>query len=462
MWTILFRIFILFVHMNYIISLIAFPFKISESQDKSFEIRNDLHSETYLGDSKQLTDLFYYTEEHLYFIDQESCKGKNFFIKNFSEYDKSHYSIDLYEGEKAYEIKETIYLYKDLNLSIIEKIDDFPFLIKESTLKYYDKGCVLLGILYRTDNQTRKINFLEKLKERELINNYVWTFKYTNENEGFFIIGEEPHKYDPDNYNESNYLITKPIVGKHIYGWLFTLEKVYIGESLFPKSINGRISFSNNYILSDELYNQTIYKQYFKEYSDKKICFYKSVSFGHSYYYCEKDKFTFQDMKKFPTLKMLNLQLEMNFTFTGEELFYEGKDYYYFKINFMKDSQGGWILGQLFLRKYQLAFDNDGKTIGYYNNFRIPNKDEEEEKGERNLIDSNYKIYLYILIPLTVIVLAAIIFVLTKLECCNKKRKKKVNELIDEDNEDYFNINSDNKGSKENNEEDRKLYKSSE
>ena len=60
------------------------------------------------------------------------------------------------------------------------------------------------------------------------------------------------------------------------------------------------------------------------------------------------------------------------------------------------------------------------------------------------------------------VVLAAIIFVLIKLDICGKKRKKLVNELDDEDNEDYFNINSDKNQNKETNEEDRKLYKSSE
>ena len=102
-------ILIFFVNINYIVSLIVFPFKISESQDKSFQIKNDLHSETYLGDSKQLTDLFFFSDDHLYFIDddKERCKGQNFFIKNFSEYNTSHYTIDIGDDydEKAVEIK---------------------------------------------------------------------------------------------------------------------------------------------------------------------------------------------------------------------------------------------------------------------------------------------------------------------------------------------------------------------
>lgn len=466
MWRIIFRILILFVYMNYIFPLIVFPFKISESKDKSYEIKNDLHSTIYLGDSEQLTDLFFYSEEHLYFIDDESCKGENFFTKNFSQYNKSRYIIELEEGEQAYEISETIYLYKDLELSKKEKIENFPFLIKTTTFERSNKGCFLLGILYRTNKEERKINFLEQLKIRNLIADYTWTFKYKNDKEGLFIIGGEPHTYDPDNYNSSNYLVTKPQIDIHSYGWKLLFDKIYSGEDQVQNQINTRLSFSNNYILSDQLYNKTILKQFFNEYIQKEICHFKYKSIGHCYYYCDKLKFKAEDINKFPTLKMFSLEFEMNFTFSGEELFYEGNDYYYFKLNFMENSQGGWVLGQLFLKKYQFVYDNDEKTIGYYNNNRKSknnNDDDNNKEDNRILPPLSDKIYLYVLIPLIIIVLGGIIFVLTRLDLCGqKKRKKKVNELVDEENEDYFNINSEKDDNKERNESDRKLYKSSE
>ena len=68
-------------------------------------------------------------------------------------------------------VNETIYLYKDLKMEKLEKIEDFPFLIKTKTLKD-QKGCVSLGILYRTNKEQRKINFLEELKNKE-INKYL-------------------------------------------------------------------------------------------------------------------------------------------------------------------------------------------------------------------------------------------------------------------------------------------------
>ena len=460
MWKIINSLLFFFVYMNCVSSLVVFPFKISENNQQNFNLRNDLHSSIYLGESKQLTDLYFNSEDHLYFIDddEEICKGQNFFTKNFSSYEQSSYTIEIDETIKAVQIKETIYLYKDLNLEKMDKIENFPFLMKLKTIQE-NKGCFLFGTLYRTTQEIRKINFIEQLKKLKLINGYAWTFKYTSDNEGLFILGEEPHIYDSNNYNISNYLTTLPQINLHSYGWTIDLDKVYSGENQLPNSVDGRLSFSNNYILADSTYNKTIYKQFFSKYIDKEICYLNFSTLGQSYYYCEKNKFKTEDINKFPKLIMTNIKLETNFSFTGKELFYEGKDFYYFKIHFNSFSIVGWVLGQLFIRKYQLVFNYDKKTIGYYNDYRF--KPEENNDGEPILPKTSDKIYFYIFIPLSVVVLGAIIFILIKFVCCNKNRKKKEYELPDENPDDYLNINNES-DKKENNEDDNKLYKSNE
>ena len=464
MWKFINSLLFFFVYMNCVSSLIVFPFKITENKEKTFDNRNDLHSLVYLGESKQLTDLFFNSEDHLYFIDHESCKGSNNFTKNFSEYEKSPYIIELEDNVKAVQIKETIYLYEDLKMEKIKKLEDFPFLMKLSTIEENKGGCFLFGTLYRTNKEKRQINFIEELKKLKLINGYAWTFKYTSDNEGLFILGDEPHVYDPDNYNSSNLLNTIPQINPHSYGWTINLDKVYSGEEQLPNPIHCRLSFSNNYILADSTYNKTIYKQFFNNYISKKICHFNYSSYDRSNYYCDKDKFKQEDMDKFPKLAMTNIELEANFSFTGRELFYEGKDYYYFKFHFNSFSSVGWMIGQLFIRKYQFIFNYDKKTIGYYNDNRI--KPDDHKGEEVPIVPKKFdKIYLYIFIPLSVVVLGAIIFVLTKFYfckiCCNRDRRKKINELVDENEEDFFKINSET-NKQENNDDDKKLFKSNE
>ena len=122
------------------------------------------------------------------------------------------------------------------------------------------------------------------------------------------------------------------------------------------------------------------------------------------------------------------------------------------------------VIGQLFIRKYQFVFNYDKKTIGYYNDDRMK-PDDHKDDGSSIAPKKSDKLYLYIFIPLSVVVLGAIIFVLTKFYfckiCCNKDRKRKINELDDENEEDFFKINGDT-NNQENNEDDKKLYKSNE
>jgi len=103
-----------------------------------------------------------------------------------------------------------------------------------------------------------------------------------------------------------------------------------------------------------------------------------------------------------------------------------------------------------------LVFNHDQKTIGFYNYWR------KEKKEEIKPFFSDDNMYIYLIIGLSVIVLIFIIFALTKFVildiCCQKRRKKLVNELDDE-NADYFDIEGKNKN---NNPEDKKLYKTNE
>ena len=457
------KLLIFLMHLTYIFSIVVFPFKIPEEKEKTLRFSNDIHATTYLGEPEQLTNIFFTSEEFLYFLD--SCKGYNNFVKNFSTYETSKFPIYVDDEDdesgkvRAYQVNETIYIYTDLELTQKEKISDFPFLIKEQNLKNQE-GCVLLGILYRNKKDSKKleINFIEQLKMRNLISSYSWTFKFNSENDGLLIIGGEPHTYDPSNYNESFYITTVPPIEvfPSSYAWNFTFHKIYSGEDEVEEINYSRLSFSINFFLGDGKYNKTIFNQYFKKYIEDKKCSFYYDSIKHCYYYCDKTKFNKKDIKSFPVLSLLNRELEMYFNFTGEDLFYETKDYYYFMIYFMNYGPQSWLIGQPFLRKYQLVFNHDQKTIGFYNYWR------KEKKEEIKPFFSDDNMYLYLIIGLSVIVLIFIIFALTKFVildiCCQKRRKKLVNELDDE-NADYFDIEGKNK---DNNPEDKKLYKTNE
>ena len=100
----------------------------------------------------------------------------------------------------------------------------------------------------------------------------------------------------------------------------------------------------------------------------------------------------------------------------------------------------GWIFGSIFLRKYQLIFNQDSKTIGYYKsmNYVLDNK-----KNNNN--NSNNEIMKYIFIGVLILISSFLLFLIgmyIQKNYCNKNKKKKANELADEESFGYESDNN--------------------
>ena len=114
---------------------------------------------------------------------------------------------------------------------------------------------------------------------------------------------------------------------------------------------------------------------------------------------------------------------------TYKELFIEQNNEYIFSIVFDENSDNKdatWILGKIFMKKYQLVYDLDRKIIGLY---KENNNKENDEKSNGLFIVS------IILIPLLVIIVLALTIVIIYLIA--KKRRQRACELND-DNFDYI------------------------
>ena len=135
-------------------------------------------------------------------------------------------------------------------------------------------------------------------------------------------------------------------------------------------------------------------------------------------------------MKQFPTLSLELVCFNTIFNFDYKDLFTETEHKYFFNVIFNKFIDR-WIFGKPVLRKYPLLIDNEAQTIGYYNeNWEI--------LEEKNLEKNNYnKLYFYLVIFL-VIILFVIIGVIFYFVGKNKnaKKKRRANELLD-DNFEY-------------------------
>ena len=152
---------------------------------------------------------------------------------------------------------------------------------------------------------------------------------------------------------------------------------------------------------------------------------------------------------------MEHKEFEYIFEFTYEDLFIEKDNNYWFLValSVFNNDLEEWFMGILFLRKYNLIFNQDSKTISFYN----PNKPISSERSETNNNNNNniggYNsiIIIFIIIIIIFAILLILIFCLffKKNAFKSNKDKRRLNHI--HDNLDNNNINKKNDNKNNNN-----------
>ena len=182
------------------------------------------------------------------------------------------------------------------------------------------------------------------------------------------------------------------------------------------------------------IYFHKIKNDFFDYYIKKGVC---RINQGIEYknIICEKsDKFGIEQLKKFPTLYMEHHEFNYTFEFTYEDLFLEKVHNFWFLIalsSFNSDLEE-WNMGIIFLRKYNLIFNQDTKTISFYNpNIKIRNID-------KTVLNNRFIFIAILFVVLLIIFFSVEIFYLY---ICKKyyktnRDKKRLNHIYD--NSDYL------------------------
>ena len=336
-----------------------------------------------------------------------------------------------------------------------------------------------LNIGFQIINQKKykereQFNFINQLKKKNIIQRYDWCifFQKGKNNNGSFLynpnelinakgeilIGDLPNNYN-SNFHSQQLLSTYSIFSDSLYKWALEFSNVYYNKSLNEiKKIHYtdvQLNINSYVILSPMIYYYNIKNDYFDYYLSKKIC---KIYQGDEYktFYCEKsENFTIDDLKKFPTLYMEHKEFEYIFEFTYEDLFIEKDNNYWFLValSVFNNDLEEWFMGIIFLRKYNLIFNQDSKTISFYN----PNKPISSERSETNNNNNNniggYNsiIIIFIIIIIIFAILLILIFCLffKKNAFKSNKDKRRLNHI--HDNLDNNNINKKNDNKNNNN-----------
>ena len=279
-------------------------------------------------------------------------------------------------------------------------------------------------------------NFISQLKQKDKINTFTFSIKYNNDDNGEIIIGDLPHEYSPDKYSLNNYFFdTVSITKEPPFNWHFTYKKCNYGEEEIDQSNIVKLSIDFGFIKGNKQLKNFLEKKFF----NVNLC-YKDQVKGFDVYYCEKEAIkNFKPIILELSSKYCSSDMNARFEFNSQDLFIKNKydDLYYFQIVF--DSNGlynDWILGKPLFKKYQMVFDQDRKTYGFY--VQPFNKLNKNNNIENNKNETSLKISWGIVFFLIIISLG-LLYAIHKL-IARLPRKLKANEL--EENFSYESNNS--------------------
>jgi len=444
--------------------------------------RSNLYSKISIGEPSQEIHAFL-SVQHSYFSISASPN-----IKNINDF-QSHYNIvksnsfknistgryltdTNYDSIAMEKFKINIFNYNKKEYSN-KSINDMIFIYnnKDYEINTNKVNNYFLNIGFQIINQKlikerEKYNFITQLKKRDIIKKYDWSiyFEKGPNNKGNFLdnpdyllnakgeilIGDLPNNYNPNNYNIEQLKKTYSIYTPQLFKWGLKFKEIYyykntknnndIGNNNKNSSQMVNISIKdvqiniNNYIiLSPIIYFHKIKNDFFDYYIKKGLCqIYEGIEYKTII--CEKsEKFGIEQLKKFPTLYLEHHEFNYTFEFTYEDLFLEKDHNFWFLIclsSFQNDLEE-WHMGIIFLRKYNLIFNQDTKTISFYN----PNI--EIKYDEKNC---NRRISLSAILIVIILVIFLLVGI-THTHLCkkffkNNKDKKRLNHIYD--NHDYL------------------------
>ena len=297
-------------------------------------------------------------------------------------------------------------------------------------------------------SQEKQFNFIYLLKNKNIINNYNWFVIYEKinliEDELYnlddlingkqeILIGGSPDEFEPNIfYKEQLFQIYS-----NYFLWISEFKSVYFykNQTKFNSGVmkqiiyhnEARIDFNNFFIYAPSLYFSMIKNEFFNYYKSKNVCYY-SENTQIEYIYCEKsENFNINNLRSFPILYFEHKEFNFTFEFNYKDLFAEIDNKYIFLIAIKDGDMDNWYLGNIFLRKYQFVFNQDSKTIGFYNTNLVVNKEKKREINKS--IDFRY---IVLIISFCIMCLVIGFFSGNYIYKTYKHKKKRANELDDD------------------------------
>ena len=458
----------------YLSKIVVIPFRTNISENNITNIsqkflEKSLYTENLIGTPAQTININIFQNEFSFYLGENKCNKIPLTFYKCSESSTYNESSGLIKDDnfgKGYISQEYFSFYNSINLKSNTSSSNLTFFFKKNYRVTEVEVCADLGlrIKERYTDYDHTSSFIEIVKKKNLTNDYFWSYIYFEKDknnkikningidneyimknyEGILIFGETPHEYESNKYNKSDLIYV--LAGKRYIElcWDIIFKNIYISlknDSVinFNDSVQASLDISLNYILAPTSVFENITEYFFKDYLNKNICKFNQINVNSYYNYtvisCNKNDFDINDIKKFPTIFFEHVNYNYTFNLTYEDLFEEFNDSILFLLYSQQYSNWYWRLGKIFLKKYKFIFNQDSKTIGFYRNYNINDKNEDNSSdNEKNtfgfLTNKNFWINFVWIISCIICLGLGVYF---GHKYIKKEKKKRINELQDDD-----------------------------
>ena len=321
-----------------------------------------------IGSNNQKVPFYIRLDQYCFFAFGSEA-NINKYLNKFNEKDSNTYNnisdeinFHLQHFESGYKSNDNI---KFPNIKQKQKIN---FILGTKIGIIYNESGVIGFNNYNDFNfQIENYSLLPQLKNLNLIKTLDFVFKFKDKDNGEIIIGEKPHEYS-NYYNSEKFITIQTLINEeNEIAWGLKFNNISFIDTKGKKNIlqNSQLVYLKMEL--DGIYGPHEYEDLLKDNFNKLIsekkCFSDST-LSLKYYYCDKSV----NMDFIGSLEFSHKEFKTNFIFNKDDLIYKTKDgFQHFMVFFQfGDRQYDWIFGKLFLEKYQLVFNLESKSIGFY------------------------------------------------------------------------------------------------
>ena len=428
---------------------------------------NKLVSTISMGSPLKSLEIYLTMDYNLFFIGKGYCEKNS--ISFYEPAESSSFKNDQFYSYPFDDLRnmtignDSCTLFNDYNLKSNTTLKGVNLLYGTkinilNDIYYKDKVCGVLGLKLHLMQDSYYLKFRDyswenSLKANNISNNTDWTIEFFTDEEkkkkngfdGYLILGAGSQQYlknikkiDEENLKTS---ITNTV--SNAIEWSFSLKNIYYtnqgseNKTMVDNFKHIQFMFDLDYYFVTKQYFDLIKNDFFSSYLSSGVCtVHKLKEFYLRYQFISCEKSFNKEIPKFPTLYFENYYYNYIFNLTYKDCFKEINNRVLFLLFYDPWGPDTFKVGKNFMKKYQFIFDSDKRLIGFLNheingkNGEGDNKEEQKEKKKK--LEKKQLVWIIILVVLLV---GIVIGVLVGKKLWDKNRKKRANELLDDDYE---------------------------